>query len=135
MWLNPLPAESSIGATAGAVLGTILATHPYFSVSNWLEVYLALAYTVLIILFGISAHFYCAAHLLQRTMIQKIFLLCCALLLVAIFVNPKEAGLDEETAIRFLPHEVNLLVGGTLLVWLAALRILTEVKRRTGETK
>lgn len=57
MWLNPLPAETVIGAIVGAVLSTIMAFYKYFEVNSWIDSRYAIQLTFLILVFGVCLHF------------------------------------------------------------------------------
>jgi hypothetical protein len=133
-WLNPLPAETVVGAVVGAVLGSILGRHDYLNPPNWLHSLFAFQLMFLILAFGICAHFYCAAHYLRKPSIAKWSLSGCILTTgLVLFMYPKHFGIGDDASIVFLPHEFNVLMAGLLLLWVATLRLLTEFKRMLRE--
>ncbi len=122
MWLNPLPAETVIGAIVGAVLSTILSKYSYFDIAVWTDARFALYFTFLILAFGICIHFYCAAILLGRTAILRTFRFAYILILLVVWVGyAKRAGIQHNGMVIFLPNEGNSLVCGVLLIWLIGL--------------
>jgi len=127
-----LPAEGILGAIVGAILGTIIATHPYFKVNGWLDTYLAFFYVVIVIGFGCAVHFYTTALMRGVESARRWGLLGCIILLVAIGGNPKELSMDQFNAIRILPHEVNILLAASLLVWLLVIRAMVYLESRIG---
>jgi hypothetical protein len=129
MWLNPLPAETVIGAIIGAVLGTIIAQSPYFEISEWMQARYPLLFTFLILSYGVSIHFYCAAVVLDRPKIRTIFLALCLLIFLGMVFYPKEVGIDPGGRVSFLPESLNVLIAGTLMIWLVALRAMAELHR------
>jgi hypothetical protein len=133
-WLNPIPAETVIGAIVGAVLGSILERDDYLTIPTWMQSFFALQFIFLIVAFGICAHFYCAAALLKKEKIKSWSRGGCALVIFLIlFIYPKHLGIGEDASINFTPHPYNALMSGVLILWVAALRILTQVKRIIGE--
>lgn len=128
-WLNPLPAETVIGAVAGAILGSILERDNYLNLPNWLHSFFALQFIFLILAFGVCTHFYCAASYLNKSTVRKWSLFGCFLTIaVVLLMYPKHLGLGKDASIIFLPHPYNVLMSGLLVLWLAALRALTQVK-------
>jgi hypothetical protein len=133
-WLNPLPAETMIGALVGAMVGSILERNDYFTISNWLESFVVLTLVLLVLLFGVFAHFYCAACFLGKDTISRwCFRGCLLSLLIVLFLYPRHFGIGPDASINFLPHAYNAVLAGILILWLATLRILTLVKRRGSE--
>jgi H+/Cl- antiporter ClcA len=133
-WLNPLPAETVIGAIVGAVLGSILERNDYLDLPNWLHSFFALQLIFLILAFGICAHFYCAAYYLRKDLIRRWSLFGCVLTIgIVLFMYPKHLGIGSDASIVFLPHEYNALMAGLLILWLVTLRILTQVKLMISE--
>jgi hypothetical protein len=134
MWLNPLPAETVIGAIVGAVLSTILAQYGYFGVESWIEARFALYFTFLILAFGISLHFYCAAVLLEKRTVARIFRLTAILILIIVLIGyAKRAQVGSDGSVLFLPNPGNSLICGVLLIWLLMVRSLTAFKKWVGE--
>jgi hypothetical protein len=134
MWLNPLPAETVLAAIIGAVLGTVLGKYGYFDISNWLDSRYALEFTFLIVSFGVACHFYCAACLLDKALIRRIFLLLAfVVFIVVLFYSPKVLTVSPDGTLSWLPNEGNALLGGVLLIWIFALRALTAIKKLSGE--
>ena len=128
-WLNPLPAETVIGAIVGAVLGSILERNDYLTIPTWLQSFFALQYIGLIVAFGVCAHFYCAATLLKKHRISVWFRSGCILVIVIMLLSyPKHLGIGPDSTINFLPHEYNALLSGVLVIWVITLRVLTAVK-------
>jgi hypothetical protein len=133
-WLNPLPAETVIGAIVGAILGSLLERNDYLNISDWLHSFFVLQFVFLILLFGLGSHFYCAACYLQKPNIGRWALASSLLaLLIVLFMYPKRVGLGPDAEIVFLPHEYNVLMAGVLLLWLLTLRTLTILKRLLTE--
>jgi hypothetical protein len=133
-WLNPLPAETVIGAFAGAILGSILERNDYLDLSNWMHSFYVLQFIFLILAFGICAHFYCAAAYLDKPAIRKWCSFGCFFTIVLVVIMyPKHLGIGDDASINFLPHPYNVLMAGLLVLWLAALRALTQLKLLSRE--
>ena len=128
-WLNPLPAETVIGAIIGAVLGSVLERNEFLDIPDWVHSLVVFQLIFLILAFGVCAHFYCAASYLQKGAIKGLALFGCVLVIGAVlFMYPKRLTLDADTSIVFLPHEYNALMSGVLVLWLITLRVLTLLK-------
>lgn len=133
-WLNPLPAETVLGAIIGAVLGSILERNDYLNITSWLNSGSALLLILLILAFGVLLHFYCAACHLQKDTIRRWSLFGCILAIAGmLFAYPKHLGIGPDASIIFLPHEYNALMSGVLILWLISLRALTQLKRIMAE--
>lgn len=127
MWYNPIPAETVIGAIVGAVLSTILAQNEYFKIQNWMDTRYGLMFTVLIISFGVCAHFYCAARNLSRHRLANYFLLMCFLVVgVVLLINAQKLNLGLSGTFTFLPRWTNVMMAGVMMIWLCTLRILNS---------
>ena len=132
MWLNPIPAETVLGAIIGAVLSTIMAQLAYFNVASVSDILFPLVFSFLILLFGVSAHFFCAAHVQNKRQIKLIFgTICLLTILVVIGLDPQKAHISATDGVQFLPRPGNFLMAGILALWFCALRALTELKRHT----
>jgi len=133
-WHNPLPAETVIGALAGAILGSLLERNDYFDISIWLDSFAVLQLICLILIFGISAHFYCAACSMDKGAIKRwAFYICIGILIGVLFLYPKNLGIGADGEIKFTPHAYNFLMAGVLVVWLLTLRLLTLFKTLAPE--
>ena len=132
MWLNPVPAETVMGAIIGAVLSSIMASLNYFNLATWLDVLFPLSFTFLILLFGVSSHFYCAATLQKKGPIRNVFGLVCLLTLASVIcLDPQRAKISAAEGLQFLPSAGNFLMGGVLVIWFLSIRALTEFNKRT----
>jgi peptidoglycan/LPS O-acetylase OafA/YrhL len=129
-WFNPIPAETTLGALAGAVLGSILERHDYLSIPTWVQSFFVIQFVLLIFAFGVAAHFYCAAAFLKKPRIRNVALVGCLLIIISLlFMYPKHLGIMPDSSINFLPHEYNVLMSMVLVMWLVALRLLTAMKK------
>lgn len=136
MWMNPLPAETVMGAIVGAVLSTILAQYSYFTISVWTESRGAVLFVALILIYGVSAHFFCAACRSNISgYIKYGTLMSCMFILGGIvIINPRlPVNVTELGVISFRPNEGNILLDGVLAIWLAALWGLTLMAKHMDQ--
>ena len=117
----------------GAVLSTILAQYGYFAVESWIDARFALYFTFLILAFGISIHFYCAAILLEKKVIMRVFRSIALFILLIVLVGyARQAQVSVDGTFLFLPHTGNALLCGVLIIWLLMIRSLTTFKKLIG---
>ncbi len=91
MWLNPLPAETMIGAIFGAILATIMEQYGYFHLTSLFDIRFPLEFAGAILIFGLTAHFYCAAVLLPPTRARGICLgVCIGILVLMAVYSPRQ---------------------------------------------
>ena len=123
-----------MGATVGAILGSLLERNNFLTVTDWLHSLAAFELILLIIAFGVLAHFHCAARLMNRDAVKRFcFYGCLALLALVLFSNPRHLGVGPDGTISFLPYEYNALIAGVLVLWIVTLRMLTYVKMKIGD--
>jgi len=122
-----------MGATVGAILGSLLERNDFLDVTSWTNSLTAFELVALIITFGVLAHFHCAARLLGRAAIQRRCLYGCgAVLLLVLILYPRHLGIGPDGTITFLPYEYNALMAAVLVFWVVALRLLTYIKMKLG---
>lgn len=129
-WLNPLPAETVIGAIVGAVLSTILAYNDVFNVTVGNELKDACLFIGQIITFGVIIHFFCAAFVMGVHYLA-IFTFFTTLVIVAniAFLDLQGGGTVDVGRIDISFNLTNLLLSLVLSFWFIALFALTLIKK------
>lgn len=129
MWLNPLPAETVLGAIVGAVLSTILAHNGVFQVDSLAKLRPAILFVFAVVSYGVCIHFCCAAMARKRFDVTlSSFVLALIIIFAVSFLGVREFNLGEDGRLLLLPSLPNVLLAAVLAIWFAALAALTYTK-------